>query len=360
MRNKLGFGGAAFWIGLPLGLLVVLVIAFIIYKEANPSDNIWVQLWNYLESGTLNVVAAGLIIPIILLVLESRFKIVEAIKQNRLVRERRRREEARERRWECIERTSHMWNQLWSITSEVAHYRKSRDKERAIEDLLTRLDTFPSSAEDVVNMWYYRFPNLTLEDTSLFLVFINTLLDCARTVAYCIQESENSEEISKLQDSLTSIQSRIKTAVHHPMIYVLKDSMELLELRDAGESSDKEQKIVSRIKGWLYVLRNVTTDMNRQEKKRNKILSFVDGKEVEAFRKASGKFEDWIRAHPNKNVKDFKGYGEFKRLYDKMACEKCGLHQCPTFSKEYVIYLGGWLGFQDRLDELIQRAQLPE
>lgn len=89
MRNKLRFDNTAFWIGLLLVLLVVLnVIAFIIYKGANPGEGLWVQLWNYLESATFKVVTASLVLPIILFVLESRFKIVETVKQNRLMRER--------------------------------------------------------------------------------------------------------------------------------------------------------------------------------------------------------------------------------------------------------------------------------
>ena len=88
MRNKLlRFGNVGFWISFLIILLVVLnLIMFNIYQQAHISENLSVQLWKYFESATFKVVAASLILPILLFLLESRFKIAETMKKDRLDR----------------------------------------------------------------------------------------------------------------------------------------------------------------------------------------------------------------------------------------------------------------------------------
>ena len=152
-----------------LVLLVMLnfIIFTIIYQRANPSENLWVQLWNYFESDTFRVVTASLVLPIVLFVLESRFKIVETIEKNRLDRERKEEAELRERGLECLELTSQMWNQLFSFTSEVRHYKKDANEGTSIENILQRLENFSSWGEEIVLMWSFRFPNLSNEAQNL-------------------------------------------------------------------------------------------------------------------------------------------------------------------------------------------------
>ena len=364
MRNKLRFNSTAFWIALLLVLLVVLnVIAFIIYKGANPGENLWVQLWNYLESATFKVITASLVLPIILFVLESRFKIVETVKQNRLIRERKEeeeriirerkeKEERKEKRWECIEQTSKIWNQLWDLTSEVIYFKKDKDKGTAIEDLLIRLRNFTTSAEDIINMWSHRFPNLPPKYAESFLVFFNTELNSAETVAWCIRHSNNAEEISKMQDSLRRIVESINYLVHHNFIDVLKYSMELLELREAKASSDKQQDMISLIDKRAEYLKDWANAIENEEYRKNKPFSFIDTADVKAFRKAYRQLTDWLLINPEKDpasAEEYKKeYDNLRHLFDKIPHEQVG----PYFSREYVMYLANWLGFE------CQRARL--
>ena len=353
MRDKLRFNGTAICIGFLLVLLVVLnVIAFFIYKEANPAANLWAQIWSYLESATFKVITASLVLPIILFVLESRFKLVETVKQNRLMRERKQEEERSEKRWECIEQTQKVWNQLWDLISEVIYFKKDKDKGTAIEDLLIRLRNFTTSAEDVINTWSHRFPNLPDKYAESFLMFFNTELNSANAVAECIRHSNNAEEIRKMQDSLKWIVESINYLVHHSFIDVLKYSMELLELREAQASSDKQQDMISLIEERAKSLKDWANAIENEEIRHNKLFSFIDTDDVKDFRDAHRKLRDWLLKNPGKDpasAPEYKGeYDKFRHLFDKIPHEQVG----PYFSREYVMYLANWLSFE------CQRARL--
>lgn len=344
MKNRSGFNNTAFWISFLLVLLVVLnVIAFIIYKGANPGENLWVQLWNYLESATFKVITASLVLPIILFVLESRFKIVETVKQNRLMRERKEEEERKEKRWECIVQTSEIWNQLWNLTSEVVYFKKDADKGTTIEDLLIRLRNFTTSAEDVTNMWSHRFPELPDEYYQSFKVFFNIESDSADTVAWCIRHCKDEEEICKMQDALKRIVESINYLVHHRLIDVLKHSMRLLELREASASSVKQEEIESQINDCTAHLKGWADAIQTEECEHNMPFSFVGTADVKALRGKYQKLTDWMMKNPEKDpARDYRGYKNFSRLFYKVPHERVG----PCFSKEYVMYLANWLSLQ--------------
>ena len=65
------------------GLLLLLnVAAFLIYREAHAAESLSLQLWNYINSDAFKLLSASLILPIILFVLESKFKLAETVSKN--------------------------------------------------------------------------------------------------------------------------------------------------------------------------------------------------------------------------------------------------------------------------------------
>lgn len=346
MKNKLRFDDPVFWIGL---LVVLNIIAFIIYQAANPAVNPWSQLWNYFESATFKVITISLVLPIIMFVLEKRFKIVETVRQNQLIKERKEEEERKEKRWECVEQTSKVWNQLWDLTSEIIYFKKDADKGTAIKDLLIRLRNLTTSTEEVINMWSHRFPNLPAKYEESFLVFFNTELNSAETVAWCIRHSDNAEEVRKVQDSLKRIVESINYLVHHNFIDVLKYSMELLELKEAKTPEDEQQDMISLIDERAANLKDWANAIETQEYRHNELFSFVETADVKAFRDAYRKFTDWLLINPDKNPADAEEYDNLKRLFYTIPHEQAG----PYFSREFVIYLANWLGFECRRAKLM-------
>jgi hypothetical protein len=351
MKNRPGLNNTAIWIGLLLVLLIVLnVIAFSIYRGANPGENLWVQLWNYLESAIFKVITVSLILPLILFALESRFKIAEAVKQNRLMRKRKQEEERSEKRWECIEQTSKIWNQLWDLTSEIIYFKKDSDKGTTIEDLLIRLRNLTTSAEDVLNMWSHRFPDLPAKYYESFLMFFNTELDSAETVAWCIRYSKSEREIRKMQNSLRRIVESINYLVHHKCIDVLKYSMELLELKEANVSEGKQHDITSEIDEATKNLKEWADAISREEYRHNKPFSFANTPDVKALREKYQKLAEWMLENPKKSPdKDYAEYDNFSRLFYKIPHEQAG----PYFSKDFVLYLANWISLESERAKLL-------
>ncbi len=334
-------------------LAILYSIIFFIYWEANPRENFWVQLWNYLESNIFIVVTVSLVFPIILLVLESRFKIVETIEKNR-------KEELRARRLECLELTSQMWNQLFSLASEVIHYKKDVDEGASIEKILQRLENLPSWGEDIVNMWSFRFPNLSDKDQNLFLDFINIIVESTVTVAYSIQEIDNPEEITELQDLLLVIQICIGTIAHHPIINVLKYSMELL---DGGVSPDRKEDTNFKIQDNIGILKYWSEEIKMEKREHNKILSSIGGAEVEAFRDKVKKVEECVREHPEYYIQDINKCEEldnFEDLFYKISLEKRAHVEKHPYSIEYLRHIANWLNFKTICSHLVYEAKQPD
>jgi hypothetical protein len=146
--------GVKSWIIVLLILLVVFnAIVFLIYRMSHPSENLSAQLWVYFGSDAFKVITASIILPILLCLLEILFE----IRKTNDERIQRYKEEIKEKQWECIEKTSQTWNQLFSLASEVRYFEKEANKGARIEDILLKLAKFVSQAEDIVNMWYFRF-----------------------------------------------------------------------------------------------------------------------------------------------------------------------------------------------------------
>lgn len=73
------------WIAILLALLIGLnLIFFIAYYTSHSSQDIWLKLWSYFESETFRALMVSLAFPIIILVIENQFKIIEHIFENRL------------------------------------------------------------------------------------------------------------------------------------------------------------------------------------------------------------------------------------------------------------------------------------
>lgn len=246
-------------------------------------------------------------------------------------------EERKERQWKCIEKTSRMWNQLFSLTTEVSYFDKDANKGARIEDILQKLKKFISPAEDIVSMWYFRFPKLKEEHIGFFLVPINVLFRSTLTVAYFIRDNDNGE-ISELQDCLEVIQGGIKDIAHHSIISILKYSMGV----NLGRAIEAKKELKSNLK----VLKERAELFEREEREHNKIFPSIEGDEVEVFREAYKEFMVRKREHPDKELNEFEEFSNFRDLFYKIPHQKlCRANKIP-YSTNYVRHLADWLAFE--------------
>src|SRR4051794_33703984 len=92
-------GEGDYWLAVLVVLFLVLNAGgLFVYARAHPHQGFWNQVWSYLESDTAKLVAASLIFPLLLLLVERRFNVLEAIRAARLAERKRAQEERRESR----------------------------------------------------------------------------------------------------------------------------------------------------------------------------------------------------------------------------------------------------------------------
>lgn len=347
------------------GYLIVLLVALnlammVIRLLAHPGENFWSQLWLYFESSAFKVVTASLILPILLFLLESRFKIVEGIEKSRLERVRREREQRREKRLETITSTLHMWNQLYDLASQVRYFRKDIDGDKGVQDILRRIANFSSTAEDVVNMWYFRL-NVSEENQELFLVFVNTLMGVTKAVVCRIRESDPAdEECLDLQESLGVIQRGIKTMAHHPILTYLTHSMKLMELEEDRASTNNEEDIRSTIQAQLKTLYNWANALKKREIEHEQILPHIKSSEADDFRVEAKGSRVWMHDHPGQRIDKSPNFKSYKDLFYNIPREELLCARNIPYSKEFIQDLAHWLGFQSTCQDVTEMARWPK
>jgi hypothetical protein len=293
------------------------------------------QAWQYLESSTFKILNASIILPILLFLLEFLFKIGA-----------KRKEQREDRQWECIEKTSQMWNQLFSLASEVRYFEKDANKGARIEDIVLKLAKFIAPAQDIVNMWDSRFfrsiPEKNIDYSnddiiSSFKVPINVLLRSTFAVAYFIRDAnkeEEEKEIQWLQSSLEKIQGGISDMAHHLIINVLKHTM---YLEDGGK------KAINEINENLDRLRK-NNDWLKEMEKKNTRFPLVEGNEVEEFR---------IAVENMMSKKAGMESDTLKRLFLKIPPEKRPRLKDVVYSTDYVKQLADEMTY-DAISRLIE------
>jgi hypothetical protein len=145
MEVKIKISRVRSWIIILLILLVVVnSIAFYIYHISHPSEILCIQAWQYLESNTFKILNASIILPSLLVLLDILFKIGA-----------KRKEEHEDRQLECIEKTSQMWSQLFSLVNEVRYFKNDDSNEARIVDIVKKMNDFTGLTGDIVNRWGY-------------------------------------------------------------------------------------------------------------------------------------------------------------------------------------------------------------
>jgi hypothetical protein len=337
-----------------------------------------VLIWEYFESNIFTIVNAGLTIPFLLFYVERRFKIMDTVRKNREDRKRKRALKQREKMWECVEKTAKMWDELFGLASEVIYFKRRAGNEKnsskaSIENLLRRIRDFESTAENIVNMWLFRFPNLyqgeVEEEVGRFeshaVKFVNVLLHATESVALYIRESGGEgAEIPDLQDSLRAIQDAIDGIAHHGILKVLKRS---IDLEDIDTGLKEKKRIRSRITEDLSVWKEWVDAFRRLEIERNGILSSIDVKSmsqderdaVEAFRDSCDRIRKSRRDDPGRRPNEYEEFGVFRSSFLAIPSERIVSAVKVMYSTEYVKILAHWLAFE-RMCHVMTRATDPD
>ncbi|MFW9843159.1 MAG: hypothetical protein ACFFEV_01150 [Candidatus Thorarchaeota archaeon] len=296
-----------FWIAILSVLLVALNFTmFTVYQSLNPGESIWGQLWGYIESDTFKIITISIFLPIITFFLDIIFGIRKAV----LERKQKEIDTQRERRWQCVELTSKNWNELYDLCSQVRYFKKKEPEGIRIEDILIKLDTYSCRTEDIVNMWHFRFTNLSFNDTELFIEILNYLLESTTIVAQSIKDDGDPKEIAELQYTLEIIQKRLNRIGHHHIIGILKKSIDVCDESKSEEEKESQRKEIAKLledlRYWQRLLRNEELWIAYH-------LSTIDNEDLQNF---ASKIEAWKQNNPKPDgVFHFPELIDFRKEY---------------------------------------------
>jgi hypothetical protein len=234
-----------------LAVAGLFIFFYFVYIQANPPSNYWIGLWSFLESNTFRSLWPSLAVPLILFV----FGVYERVQKQRhedmkQAEERREKlkkekEERREKRLHAIDKTKEMLNQINSLVSEVRFYDDTKGSD--ITMILAKIASQSSSLTEVLNIWNI-FPLPKTVD-SLILDYMRVLYWGAWAVAHCIYHSLVGDR-KELQENLAMMQRGIVGTTFDPILNILKNSNELLELAEElseGKGDGKDDQIITKI-----------------------------------------------------------------------------------------------------------------
>ena len=352
-----------------LALLILLnLIGFTIFRNSHTSEELWTQLWNYLSSDLFKLVTISLLLPIIVLILESHFKLVQSLFENHLKRQeaireeqralvQKQRDERRAKRWEAIQLTQATLNQYFEFADRVAFYPadNSKDTRSDLLLMLSGVSKLVISGNEVINMWHHRL-NLSPDDESLLVYLWHFPLTCGESVARYIFRGAAPAEIEELQESLEIIRDGIRAMAQHPILSFLKLHMQLLELEESDVSTEKHE-----IEAKLHTKRSALIDMEQFLKRM--VSSYAEplpgicGDAVNSLRNVSIEVEAWLKENPRRPFSEFERSEDFRNLYFSISRKDRFKAGTINYSADFIKHLAEALAYEELYRELNERAR---
>jgi hypothetical protein len=361
------FGSFWFWIVfLIVPLIGFNVAAGFAYIRAHPEDELSVQLWSYIASGTFKVITISLFLPLLLLVLERRWNLADSIRRDlteRLNRQAARREEMQ---WECVNETSKMWSDLQKVVGRVPFYPHELDEptryEGVFKQILKELHDLRFAVTEKLNMWQNRF-EFKLEEAKLMGRFPNLLVEYTEDVVrYVLDEREpTKDQFGKYKSWLHEMSAGLRRGAYYDTLNALKLKIRLMSSETLGDSGEEAGRIRRDLTDAMESL-GIVDDLIRKAEAENKIFPTVEEDGVETLREEGELFFTWKRQNSAAGVFAYDRLDEFRESYKAVQFKRnVGelLHECPRTSMQPVAKLMGFDFFVHFLEARAESDPLP-
>jgi hypothetical protein len=327
-----------FWVIFLLALFTFFnLISFYVYQESHPLVDVWNQIWGFFESGFFGIIAASILLPLLLFIFESIFKIREKDEEKRLTKQ-----------LGIIQENQKMWRTLIDLTGKVKYFEKNNDKNENIREILHELDNFTVSVDEfLVEMSEFSLL-ISSEDLEKLLDPVRFLYYSTLSVANYI-ESNDSDDVDQLKLSLNEIEEGLVYIHHTTTGTILNDYFYL-------DSNALENRIRRYKFHYDYVeyYRKLIIKYNDFLP----IVSETGGvKGLKDLRKSAKNLEKWLKEDHERNIIDYDNLSEFRKQYIAMRFELRKNNLKPViFSKEFIHRFADYLSFNVALNKLNERG----
>ncbi len=325
------------WIYLPLVIILISnIIFFEVYQLANPTLQLWLQLWNYLGSDIFKALTVSLLFPIFLFLFERRFKILERREEEKKQRE----EEKKQRQIEAFKKSTQMWNEFDNMINQIVFFDIFHNNIR-IREVLLKLENSSVTVVGIIYSW--RFLSLTDQDIQHLSDISNFLYFAAKSVGGYICKNnieDNRAEILHLQECLRVIENIIGRILHINGISLLTL---MIKLGDSNMDKNERGQTEKRILSVRQSLQYWATFCKTEEIAHNNLIAGYNSPNTLAFREAADALRRQMLDYKLTDIKSPKlgeEYRNFNELYNQLPVEEKLSVEKFAFSKEFITYLG--------------------
>jgi hypothetical protein len=365
------------WVPAAITLLASLLVALFlaVYRPSHPGVNWQSQVWDYLGSEQFKIAAVSLGLPILLLFIETQFKIVQGIQQSRqkqaeveaaerLAQVRRERDERAERRLDTISQTQKMLDDLFDLSIQVVYYKKasvaSTGAQRDAEQLLGDLFRLVVRSELAVHYWGLRL-GIPDEDQELLLEFINAIMLASDGTARVLRDGRTTpEHAAELQAALEVVVDRCKTICHYPILRIMDTSTRLRQLQEeeGGDTTVQGQiiELESLLEDNRTVLRGWKDWMDAFEAEHDELLAGINEPEVRALRQAVREAEEWLATEAGRHMDDYDKRSVVQTRLDAVPRRTRYIHGGFYYSDIFIKRLADEMLFQFLLERIQERS----
>ena len=351
--NTARFINAKMWVAI---IFAVNIGLFGIYIFSHTGVGFFDQLWSYLDSGLFKLVTGSLVLPLLFSVLEKRYKFIENMEREREDRRKRNEEIKRQTRQQAIDDTIAMWQDLYSLSTDVILLKDGEDFESMVDDISRKMINFSNKAEHIVNKWSHQFTNLTYDDHDLFLEFVNILYQSGDSVIYYLRTTEDNDERSLMKDMLYQIRDQVKSIANHTTINVLKNSAEYLRLKDGYGTDEKIAEAKAKIDEDLEKLRGWYNEVRNLDKQYDNFLVPLKGDHIQQIRQTARNIETWLLEDKKRYFFQADDFNSFENQYKQIPVEERLEALRVPYSKEYLRALTNWFSLESACNFVYNRA----
>ena len=348
-----------FWlIILFLALMVGLnFISFLIYQDAFQDQEFSKQLWKYLDSDVSKLINAAFTLPIILLLLESRFKILQAAREKRKSEIEDRKQEKIDQRRNVLKGFISEWTLLFDLMNKIRFYEENINTDDAYSLNQVQIGIFNS-----INKWeknldelIHYYPTLrSLE--SLFLYYLNFFINMSTSTASHIKDfGKDGKKIRDLQNAFEVIVGHVKGIWYYNFVAIIRAMNERHELID--KSGPKMTEISVELKSCVGNLQHWGDIIATEEMTTNMILSNLDDKGVAPFKKDIDDLLLFLKEDPSRSFKNYENGQKIEDGYNNIDRAKMMRSMNVHYSVESILDIAQTFGYESFAGNLVNRAK---
>ena len=330
-----------------LFLLILLnVIGYQIYFDAYPDRSPALKLWQYLDSSTFKVISGTFVLPIIGILIEKKFKIIEVARERRINETEAIRQNQINKRHEVHNAIISDWNTLYGYINELRFYvpkdiEKQNGREQRLNSIQRNIINNIVNWDKNINNLYHHYPALR-DLEAVFLYYLNVFITTSTSVAFHVRENlDDAKLIDDLQHALEVITGTLKSIWFSNFFAVIKQMNEKLEAKDldgqqiAAIDADIKQRGTD-LKLWAQYL----------VKEEERVSEFPTGiimpkdliDHIDEFKK-------FLVENPKKSMYEFALLQDFRTSYDQIDQSAMMRALNLYYSKDAILGLAKSMGF---------------